>query len=171
MAALARVVELAVPPLEGRWARPALWARVVSGAIFVLFGLGKFTSHAHETESFHRYGLPQPGTFAYVIGVLEVVGGLLLLAGLLVRPVALALVGDLVGAISTAGRIDGGPIHLGLAPALLVVTLALVLSGAGERSADAHLARALGLRRPAPQHEAAELVGAPHEHGERREHR
>ena len=137
--------ELDLAPLAGRSARPAAVARLLSGAIFVDFGLGKFYSHAHETASFHRYGLPSPSALAYVIGVLEVVGGLLLLLGLAVRPVALALAGDMVGAVSTAGRIDGGPIHLGLAPLLLVVMLALVWTGAGERSLDARLAAGLGL--------------------------
>jgi len=142
----ARIAGLALPPLAGRSARPALCTRLVTGAVFVLFGLGKFTSHAHEAESFQRYGLPAPGSFAYAIGVLEVVGGLLLVTGLLVRPIALALAGDMIGAIATAGRIDGGPVHLGLAPALLVVMLGLVWTGAGERSLDARLADGLRLR-------------------------
>ena len=125
---------------EARWARPALVARLLSGAIFVVFGLGKFTAHATETASFHRYGLPSPSAFAYTIGALEIVGGLLLIAGFAVRPVALSLAGDMVGAITTAGRIDGGAINLALAPALLVVMLALVWAGGGERSLDSRLA-------------------------------
>jgi putative oxidoreductase len=84
-----------------------------------------------------------PSAFAYVIGALEVVGGLLLVAGFAVRPTALAFAGDMVGAIATAGRIDGGPIHLGLAPALLVVMVPLVWAGGGERSVDMRLAARL----------------------------
>ena len=133
---------------EARWARPALVARLVGGVIFVVFGLGKFTAHATETASFHRYGLPLPSTFVYAIGVLEILGGLLLIAGFVVRPVALALVGDMVGAITTAGRIDGGAINLALAPALLVVMLALVWAGGGEHSLDSRLAERQVVRQP-----------------------
>ena len=134
------LMQLVFRSTEARWARPALAARLVSGAIFVVFGIGKFTAHATETASFHRYGLPLASTFVYAIGVLEIVGGLLLIAGLTVRPVALGLAGDMVGAIVTAGRVDGGAINLALAPALFVVMLALVWTGAGERSLDARIA-------------------------------
>ena len=49
-----------------------------------------------------NYGLPSPGLFAYAVGVLEVVGGAFLIAGLLTRPAAALLAGDMVGAIVTA---------------------------------------------------------------------
>jgi len=140
MQATHRFLERVVSSSTGRQARRAFVARLVSGAIFVAFGLGKFVSHATETESFRRYGLPLPGTFVYAIGALEVVGGALLLIGLAVRPTALSLAGNMVGAIATAGRVDGGLINLGLAPILLVVMLTLVWAGAGERSLDLRLA-------------------------------
>ena len=132
---------------RGGAARQALAARVLSGAIFVLFGLGKFFSHGTETASFDSYGLPAPSAFVYAIGVLEVVGGLLLILGLAVRPTALALAGDMVGAIVTAGRIDGGAINLGLAPLLLVVMIGLAWVGAGRRSLDARVEAAIARRR------------------------
>lgn len=138
-----QLLELVVGSRGRRSARLALVARLLSGTIFILFGLGKFVSHATEAASFHRYGLPSPSAFAYAVGILEVVGGLLLVAGLVVRPTALALAGNMVGAIVTAGRIDGGAINLGLAPALLVVMIALIWAGAGEHSLDNRLAVAL----------------------------
>jgi putative oxidoreductase len=94
--------------------------RVTSGLIFLGFSLSKFTHHAKESRSFERYGLPWPSLFAYAIGTLELACGILLLAGLLTRLVALALAGDMVGAIATGGRVDGGFVNLGLAPILLV---------------------------------------------------
>ena len=109
----------------------------------VATGACRYACHATEAASFHRYGLPSPTAFAYAVGILEVVGGLLLVAGLVVRPTALALAGNMVGAIVTAGRIDGGAINLGLAPALLVVMIALVWAGAGKHSLDNRLAVAL----------------------------
>lgn len=66
--------------------------------------------------------------------------------GRLARPAAFALAGNMVGAIVTAGRVDGGAINLGLAPALLVVMVVLVWAGVGDRSLDARLATALGRR-------------------------
>ena len=71
---------------------------MVGGAIFVVFGAGKFVNHASEVDSFKDYGLPSPGAFVYAIGVIELVGGLLLVLGLLTRLAALVLAGDMVGA-------------------------------------------------------------------------
>lgn len=120
-----------------RWAPPVRW---VSGAIFVLFGIGKFADHGHEVESFESYGLPSPDVFVYLIGLLEVGGGLLLLAGLATRLVALALAGNMVGAIVVSGIGEGEVVpSLTLAPALLVAMLFLVWAGAGTRSLDTRL--------------------------------
>ncbi len=55
----------------------------------------------------------------YLVGALEIGGGILLVLGVFTRLVALALAGNFVVAIATAGRIEGGPVHLILAPALL----------------------------------------------------
>jgi putative oxidoreductase len=100
--------------------------RVTAGIVFVVFGIGKFSAHEAEVESFMTYGLPAPDAFVYAIGVLEIVGGLLLIAGVLVWPAALALAGDMVGAIIVSGLKEGEIISLTLAPALLVVMLVLV---------------------------------------------
>jgi putative oxidoreductase len=127
--------------------RAALFAfaiRLVSGAIFVIFGIAKFTDHAHEVDSFELYGLPSPSLFAYAVGVVEVVGGALLLAGLLIRPAAALLAGDMVGAIATAGPVEGGAINLVLAPALLAAMLVLLWLGPGRWSLDGRLARSDG---------------------------
>jgi len=71
----------------------------------------------------------------------EVVGGAALLAGFLTRPAAAMLAGDMVGAIVTAGRIEGGAINLVLAPALLIGMLALLCVGPGRCALDGRLAR------------------------------
>jgi putative oxidoreductase len=62
--------------------------------------------------------------------------GALLVVGLLTRPAALLLAFNLVGAIATAGRVDGGPFHLGVAPAMLVAMLYLVWAGGGRLALD-----------------------------------
>jgi putative oxidoreductase len=109
-----------------------------------VFGIGKFTEHASELASFQGYGLPAPDTFVYAIGVLELVGGLLLAVGALTRPVALALAGDMVGAIVASGIGEGEVIpSLTVAPAMLAAMLYLVWAGPGARSVDERLARRL----------------------------
>jgi putative oxidoreductase len=45
----------------------------------------------------------------------------------------------MVGAIATAGVVVGGPIHLGLAPALLVAMLYLLWAGSGPAAIDRRL--------------------------------
>ena len=116
-------------------------ARVAAGAVFLAFGVGKFTAHGSEVDSFETYGLPAPDAFVYAIGVLEIVGGLLLIAGVLTRPAALVLAGDMVGAIVVSGIKEGEAISLTLAPALLVLTLVLLRRGAGRPSLDERPAR------------------------------
>ncbi len=121
------------------WGRLALLIRLVAGAIFLGFSIGKFIRHGAESAALDRYGLPYPDAFTYGVGVLEIVGGAMLVLGLGTRVAALALACDMVGAIATAGRIEGGPVHLGLAPMLLVMMLLVLWIGPGDRSLDRRL--------------------------------
>jgi putative oxidoreductase len=105
--------------------------RFASGAVFVVFGAGKFVNHASELASFRSYGLPVPNAFVVAIGVVELVGGLLLIAGILTRPAALVLAGDMVGAIVVSGIGKGELVSLTLAPAELLVMLVLLWTGSG----------------------------------------
>jgi putative oxidoreductase len=134
---MARAIELILATSAAN--RTALVVRVAAGAVFVVFGIGKFSAHASEAEAFARYGLPSPGTFASAIGVLEIVGGALLLAGAGARVAALALAGDMVGAIVASGIGEGEVISLTLAPLLLVGMTVLLATGAGAHSVDARL--------------------------------
>jgi len=113
--------------------------RIVAGAVFVSFSFGKFLNHAAEAAAFDRYGIPAPDETTYVVGALEMLGGVALILGLGTRVVAIALGLNMIGAITTAGRIEGGPVHLGLAPALLIAMVYLVWTGAGARSVDRRL--------------------------------
>jgi uncharacterized membrane protein YphA (DoxX/SURF4 family) len=111
------------PSSAERWATAIRWAAAI---VFVVFGAGKFINHASELASFRQYGLPAPGAFVYFIGVLEIVGGLLLASGVLVRPAALALAGDMVGAIVVSGLGRGEDISLTLAPVMLMAMIFLI---------------------------------------------
>lgn len=102
--------------------------------VFLGFGIAKFVNHASEVDSFRTYGLPAPDAFVYAIGTIEVAGGLLLIAGLSARLAALALAGDMVGAIAVSGIKEGEPISLTLAPVLLVIIIAVFWAGPGRWS-------------------------------------
>src|SRR5439155_11521185 len=69
--------------------------------------------------------------------------GCLLVLGLGTRLAALALAGNMVGAISAAGRSDVGFINLGLAPTRLVVMLFLLWARPGKWALDGRARQAL----------------------------
>ena len=125
--------------LTGGGLTAAALVRIGAGIVFLVFGGAKFAHHQMEVDSFDDYGLPSPDAFVYVIGVVEVVGGLLLVLGLLTRLSALMMAGDMVGAIVAAGFTEGGVINLGLAPALLIAMLFLMWAGPGRWSLDERL--------------------------------
>ena len=120
--------------------------RLVSGGVFVAFGAGKFVNHASELASFKTYGLPAPDAFVIVIGVVELVGGGLVIAGVLTRPAALVLAGDMVGAIVVSGIANGELISLTLAPAELVAMLVLLSMGPGRYVIDLGTVRSVTIR-------------------------
>ena len=112
--------------------RVLLVLRLLSGGVFVVFGIGKFVNHGSELASFKSYGLPAPEAFVVAIGLIELVGGLLLMAGVLTRPAALVLAGDMIGAIVVSGIAKGELISLTLAPAELAAMVALLWMGPGD---------------------------------------
>jgi putative oxidoreductase len=127
-------------PSTGARSRLAAAIRLCAGIIFLIFGVGKFANHAAELASFRHYPLPAPGAFVYLVGVVEVIGGLLLVLGLLTRLEAIALAADMVGAIAVSGVARGELISVTLAPLLLVAMIALMWLGAGAWSLDHRLA-------------------------------
>jgi uncharacterized membrane protein YphA (DoxX/SURF4 family) len=127
-----------------------LGTRVVPGVVFLVFGADEFVNHSRNVRSFALYGLPSPSAFSYAIGTLEIVGALALLSGIALLAVAVALAGDMVGAIVVSGIALGELVSLTLAPAMLAAMLVLIareLRGRGRA------------RRPA--RESPEQSGAP----------
>jgi putative oxidoreductase len=122
---------------------PTAWlptlVRLVTGALFVSISTGKFLDHSQESVDFDRYGVPAPEVATYLVGTLELVCGALLVIGLLTRPAALLLAANMVGAIATAGRVEGGSFNLGVAPALLLAMLFLAWAGPGRLALDGRL--------------------------------
>ena len=137
---MAKIVSILVCTRPGVGAWPVV-VRAAAGSVFVGFSFGKFFRHEAERGAFERYGIPFPDIATYLIGSLELVGGVALIVGLLVRPFAFALACNMAGAITTAGRIEGGPVHLLLAPTLLLAMLFLLWAGPGLRSLDARMLR------------------------------
>lgn len=110
---------------------PPLPVRILLAMVFVPAGLGKFVNHDAYVERFERWGFgAAAGEVAILVGVVEVVGGLCLALGVAPRAAAIVLAGNMVGALATAGRIDGGQdVWL---PLLLLVGLAVIATwGAG----------------------------------------
>jgi putative oxidoreductase len=115
--------------------------RAIAGFLFVSISIGKFADHASEAIDFEHYGVPIPDISVYAVGTIELLCGVLLVIGLLTRPAAALLALTMIGAISTAGRVDGGSFHLGVAPALLAVMALLLWAGSGRPALDAILER------------------------------
>jgi putative oxidoreductase len=106
--------------------------RLLTGAVYAGAGTPKFFAHGWEAGHFRTYGLPAPDAFVYLIGAIEILGGLALIAGIAVRPVALVLGAVMVGAIVTSGIGQGEWIpSLTLAPALLIASLYLAWTATG----------------------------------------
>ena len=110
--------------------------RLAAGIVFVVFGVGKFSRHQAEVDSFRTYGLPEPDAFVYAIGVLEIVGGLMLLLGLGTRIAAFLLACNMVVAIIVSGIALGEWVSLTFAPFQLVLCLIVLRVGPGRRALD-----------------------------------
>jgi putative oxidoreductase len=94
---------VAVRRLFASDAPAAVWLiRLLVGAVFVSEGIQKFLFPADlGVGRFTKIGIPSPEVLAPFVGVVEIVGGLLLLLGLLTRLAALALLVDMLVAITT----------------------------------------------------------------------
>jgi putative oxidoreductase len=127
----------------------ALLVRLAVGGIFLSEGLQKFLFPAElGVGRFAKIGLPAPGVLAPFVGVVEIVGGLLVLVGLLTRVAAVPLLIVMLVAITTTKI----PILLqkgfwAMAHeartdfAMLLGCWFLALVGAGAYSLDARIAR------------------------------
>lgn len=140
------------PSLAGRVADfGPLLARVIVGVIMVAHGWQKLTmmgigGFAGYLESL---SVPLPGLAAVVVSLVELIGGILLILGLLSRVAALLLTINLavatvlvkvqIGLIAPEGQGAGAELDLALIAAFLVV----LLSGPGKLALD----RMLGIER------------------------
>jgi len=137
------------------WAPAAtILIRLLVGAVFLSEGIQKFLFPGElGVGRFVKIGIPAPEIMAPFVGVVEIVGGMLLLVGILTRLAAFPLIVDMLVAIATTKI----PILLqkgGWAMAheartdwsMLLGSLFLLLVGAGPWSLDAKVAASLARR-------------------------
>lgn len=144
------------PPIDGPVATVLL--RLMAGGVFFWEGILKFVYANQGVGRFTKLGIPFPEITANFIGVLEIVGGLLLIAGLLTRFISLVFIGEMVVAVlSTKISLYLGtyPLPLPSAPpqigfwavlheirsdyAQIMTALFLLIAGPGALSLDAYL--------------------------------
>ena len=125
------------------WLGP-LFARVVTGWVFLWTGWGKLTHLPLVTENFVNWGIPAPQLLAPFVSGVEFFGGILLLLGLMTRISAGALGIVMIVAVKSAQweEVDSVQTLLGLEEVIyLALFLWLAIAGAGRVSLDHLLER------------------------------
>lgn len=120
-----------------------LLVRLYWGWQFTQTGWGKLQHLSHVTQFFSSLGIPAPGAMATFVSLLELVGGLLLIAGLGTRLTGLLLAGDMVVAYWLADRAafdsilsDPGKFYNADPFTFLFASVIVLIFGAGRISLD-----------------------------------
>lgn len=104
--------------------------RLVAGLVSLGLGAVMLARHDAWTDRLRGWDLPSPDTAAWVVGGTQLAAGLVLLLGLASRLAALVLLLVMLGAVASAGRIDGGA-YLVAPPLLALACLVIVARGGG----------------------------------------
>jgi putative oxidoreductase len=115
--------------------------RIGAGVVFLNHGYQKMFVFGFSgvTDAFTHMGVPLPGVIGPLIELLEVFGAVALIFGFLTRPLALAFVCDMLGAILLV-RLKDGFSKYELEFMLLTASAALFFTGAGRFSIDSLIA-------------------------------
>lgn len=146
------------PPVNAPTA--TILIRLMAGGVFLWEGILKFVYTNQGEGRFTKIGIPFPETMATFVGVLEIVGGILVIAGLLTRLISIPFIIEmLVAMLSTKIAIYFGTSPLPLPPvppqtglwavlheirseyAQIMSAVFLLTVGPGRWSLDALLAR------------------------------
>lgn len=111
-----------------------LFMRIGVGAIFIAHGWSKLQDIAGTTAFFQSINIPMPEIFAWVVALVELVGGIALVLGLWVKLVGLLLAIIMAVAIINVKWPAGGFGASEYEFVLLMVNLGFMFTGAGSYS-------------------------------------
>jgi putative oxidoreductase len=108
--------------------------RIVAGIAFMVYGLPKLSS-IPATENLFSHMMGLPAAMALPIGLLEVIGGITILTGILTRITAILFIIEMIGA--TIIILPKGFVHgYDLALLSLSISASLILTGPGKVSIE-----------------------------------
>src|ERR687894_2333861 len=108
--------------------------RILAGITFLAHGLPKFEDIAGTQGFFGSIGLPPE--LALPVGLLEVIGGIFLLVGVVTRISAALLIIDMIGAIVLVRLPDGFVDGYELESLLIAISVSLLITGPGRISVE-----------------------------------
>jgi len=117
-----------------------LLLRLGVGLIFVVAGWGKLTGIEGVQGFFGNLGIPMAGIMAWVVAIVEFVGGLMVLFGIKIRIPSLLLAFVMVVALLTT-KLGGEFSAARLDIMLLLTSLALAILGSGKYSVDSMIGK------------------------------
>lgn len=139
---------------------PPLLIRIFVGYLFFESGLPKLENVASFTKVFAGWGIPDPHFNVLLVGYTEVIGGLLLMAGLATRVACVPLIINMAVATATvqAKQASGFGEFVALDdPLYLLSFLWLMVSGPGLLSVDYLIKRWVGPRFGIVNHRLGEV--------------
>lgn len=114
--------------------------RILAGIAFIIHGLPKL-SNLTGTEHFFTNMVGLPATLALPVGLLEVVGGIVLIMGILTRIASILLMIEMIGSTIIAklpkGFVGGYELDL----LLMALSISLILTGPGRLSIEWNILR------------------------------
>src|SRR5918911_2804430 len=114
--------------------------RILAGIAFIIHGLPKLSNVA-GTEHFLANMVGLPAAMALPIGLLEVIGGIALLVGVLTRIASILFIIEMIGSTITAklsrGFVGGYELDL----LLMAISISLLLTGPGRISVEWNVLR------------------------------
>ena len=131
--------------------KATILVRLMAGSVFLWEGILKFVYTNQGVGRFSKIGIPAPHATAVFVGVLEILGGILLITGFLTRLIAIPFVIEMLVAIaSTKIALYLGTSPLPLPPALPKAGIWAVLHEVRSEYAQMMSVLFLGIVGPGP---------------------